>query len=720
MSSEHLLHSEGPHVHYLNVIYIGNIEDYTLLISFSIELSHTIMKGNTKRKATQFRNGDERHKKIRKYVHDELITGDRIIKRASRHKVNFLNKNTNCGLIYEMNDDNVPIPVLPKIEGVRTDFTALRAFEDTKAEEEIAEGSDINSNIIIHLGKMCDMFNTSFRNHQKKQKQLQCKGIELIWDTEESKQWGLSWKGALRCSNCRFRSGTHKLYEEVETGSPHGPKPAQTTYGVQVGLSKNGVSNTGLIEILESANINPPAYSTLQRAANAVGRVITETNKEDLQKQADHLKDLNISLGMPEYGPIPAEADGTYNNSVFSKIGKSPFQAATQVDFTLTENLTEEKKIISVVSHSKLCSCPKHKEHLNDCTATLDQDATIGNEGAYLTEAVAEVNDNGLEIGIITLDGDSSSRSQALQIAQPHGTVMDPKHCKWHLKRTYEKKMKGHKFSERMIKGRNKVERDQARKRFALDISNRVTAEVETAHKLYGGDIEAINKKMTDTVEAVIDCYRGDCQNCDEHSLVCSEEKRWNRPFLDINHKHQRDFMVNADSDDLQFIRDMLSMRMGPEAIYKTSNDSTQNKSEAGNRGIKKAKPKQLTFARNSEMRTHSAVHSMNNGPGSSIISLCEAVGAPVSGSSPRKTARKLDAKKEYHQQRKKQYDYTLGRRMAKQSAFKLWDLKANEIRPGYIKDAGAEELIVYQPPKNKGDLDHNYMTNTVMALIPQ
>ena len=217
-------------------------------------------------------------------------------------------------------------------------------------------------------------------------------------------------------------------------------------------------------------------------------------------------------------------------------------------------------------------------------------------------------------------------------------------------------------------------------------------------------------------VEAVIDCYRGDCSNCDEHSFVCKEGVRWSRPFLDVTITHKtRRCIINATRIDLAQLRKALNIRLGPAAIDKTSNNATQNKSEAVMKGIKKAVPKQLNFKRNYHARVNSATHSMNNGVGSSIVNLCKASGVPVSG--PVLTrAKKLDMFQEKNRERKMTHAYKLRRRIHRQNQYRLWDLRKERERPGYLKN-GALEDVLYVPPADLASRDHNYQCNKVTVL---
>mgnify|MGYP005708103559 CR=1 FL=1 len=674
---------------------------------------------------TQFKKGPQKHR----YVSTKFDLMDnkppRIMKRCTQEKLSFINEHTNYGLICEIEtreDGNARLNLdLPVIDGVPTDFTCLRPVDKsnrrskTDYEKPVKDDDNLDMNVIVHKARMISMMNIAFKEH--KVSSPRCKRGELKWDENNSVQWGLGWRCVLKCTACKYISDMHKLYDEVENGGTRGPKPAAIGYSIQVGLGKQGMGNKGLTEILTSAKIKPPSTTTLQKHANTVGEIIQEANEEDIRKQLQKLMDFNISVGLEPHHPISAEGDGTFNNGLFSQVGKTPFQGATQATFTVSENVTREKKIISVRTYSKICSCPDKDDHMDDCTANLEPEASIGNEGQFLNDAIEDINASGVTIGEITIDGDSSSRSRAPQVLQPHGVVAIPKYCKWHLRRIQERKLKGHTFSERMFKGRTKEEKKIAQQRFSFDLTARVTAEFSEAYTKLKGSVEEMNKTMPKVTEAIIDCYRGHCGECDQHSFVCKQDKRWFRPYLDINktHKEQRCF-INATRQDLAFLREVMSITLSEAAIEMTSNNSTQNKSEANNRGIKKAVPKQLTFSRNYGPRVHNAVHSINNGVGSSIGILLAAAGCPVTAVSLQETMDRLDEFTEYSRTKERSLEYKLRRRSAKQKKYMMWDNRRNEQHPGYLKD-GAVQDVIYIPPADLGNRDHNYQCNQVTVL---
>ena len=194
---------------------------------------------------------------------------------------------------------------------------------------------------------------------------------------------------------------------------------------MQVGLSKQDISNHGMREILAAANIIPPSTSSMQKAANKTCKLIKHTNEDNMDDISQELKMMNRLIGKAPDHTFPAEADAIYSNRISNGVGKTPYQAdinCSRKSYTLT-------KIIATQSYSKLCSCARTDNdtpHDEDCTANLPMDASTGNEGEYLTGAIESINKSGVQIGEFTLDGDSSSRATASAIEQPGAALVKP------------------------------------------------------------------------------------------------------------------------------------------------------------------------------------------------------------------------------------------------------------------------------------------------------
>ena len=202
------------------------------------------------------------------------------VKRSDKSLWDFINKKTSDGLVtHEVTSGNRTTLTrdLPLIDGERTDLHMLRP---KKQKQTVKQVSNNDTNVILHRDKTCQMFNEAFMEHSKL-KPL-CKS-SLTWDEERSTRWGLAWKTVVKCNTCDYRSNPYKLYTEVESSQP-GPKVAAINMGIQIGLMKQGVSNTGMREILTSANIVTPCKDSMRKAANKVGSKVVQASEENLEK----------------------------------------------------------------------------------------------------------------------------------------------------------------------------------------------------------------------------------------------------------------------------------------------------------------------------------------------------------------------------------------------------------------------------------------------------
>ena len=61
---------------------------------------------------------------------------------------------------------------------------------------------------------------------------------------------------------------------------------------------------------------------------------------------------------------VNVQADGCYNNALYSGVGKTPFQPSTQAIYVVPEIETNKKQIINVQTKSKLCSKRKRSSDI--------------------------------------------------------------------------------------------------------------------------------------------------------------------------------------------------------------------------------------------------------------------------------------------------------------------------------------------------------------------
>ncbi|CAC5424021.1 unnamed protein product [Mytilus coruscus] len=203
------------------------------------------------------------------------------------------------------------------------------------AENENKTGSEKYTNRTVTISKNTEMWNEVFREHQNVSPH--CNGI-LEWDLSMEEKWGSAWRECAKCTKCTYRSKMFNLYEEVAIGLHHTP-----------------ISTASYRKICMASNIPPPSVSGMQHTANAISEKVEEENMRDLQRQREKIKRIKKIRGEnPDV--VNIQSDCVYNNAIYSGIGRTPFQPATQCAYTVAENETYKHSIINTLPKSKLCS----------------------------------------------------------------------------------------------------------------------------------------------------------------------------------------------------------------------------------------------------------------------------------------------------------------------------------------------------------------------------
>lgn len=160
-------------------------------------------------------------------------------------------------------------------------------------------------------------------------------------------------------------------------------------------------------------------YTSAAKVCKAIERI----NTADMKERRNALKKINRLRGRSE-NEINIQADGIYNNSLYSGVGKTPFQPATQCSYVVVENMTHKKQVISLANINKLCS--KHGYHSSEssqcnimsgeCTSTTPMEKTIGNEKEWAKKCLLDLKTDNLEAKYITTDPDSSAYRAAIEL----------------------------------------------------------------------------------------------------------------------------------------------------------------------------------------------------------------------------------------------------------------------------------------------------------------
>lgn len=557
---------------------------------------------------------------------------------------------------------------------------------------------------LLHNKKTAELWNTAFKDHLDKIPT--CTG-SLDWDYSREQKRGLAWITSLRCSTCGYKSPPHKLYQEVSSPGP-GRKAAGINVALSVGRMGTSLTTEGMRGMLLTANIHPTSASSMQDTANKVGQQISRVNRRSMRDIRTKLQEENQTCGLPANTTIRAEGDARYNNSMFSAVGKTPFQAGTQVTYTLCENVTKKKRVISVFCGNKLCkvgelmrsrgesvTCPGH----DNCTANIPADENIGNEKRWAGQCLDELQQDSspLSLSHLTTDGDSTA---TLGASTQQGKNIENLKDLRHFFESQRKQTCKAPFSDKMFPGGTKTARESVKKRFAQDLKIRCRTEYENAYQHFGGDIPKLIRAMSYSADSIVRCYSGDCGRlCRLHSFACRglKKNRWSSSVL------PKDFTVHMTESDETLLRECINLTLGKNNLCRIRFHTSTQKCESVNRAYLRSNSKCITYSRNFEPRIHRVIHDLNEGTGNSTIKLCEAVGAPVvKGSRAAHLLKQQESRKNYFKQRQSSKLYKSRRKYYRKLRYRLYDQKKEN---DYCKSVTDPKL----PKRASAHCEHSY-----------
>ena len=576
-----------------------------------------------------------------------------------------------------------------------------------------------NSNCyrIFHTGKLWDMFNEVFHEHQKTSHHCQGR-LNFDYSTEEQRMF--CWRERVICDRCSYTSKKYNLYDEIETGKV-GRKTATANVGLNIALSQTPIGPSSIRKLCLSTSIPAPSRRGLQKTANKVSKVIEEVNKRDMKARRQGLKTINLLRGQPA-GEISVQSDGVFNNALYSGIGRTPFQPATQCCYTMVENITPKKQVIAIENINKLCS--KHGFHSVEdengcdimsekCSSQIPMEQSIGDEKEWAKACLLDLKEDNLEVKNIITDPDTSAYKAAEELNMAKITKLTPEHQidTRHLAENHRKFIKNKCAVLNMMPGLTKSFKQKMQNRFSTDLSLRCQAEFENCHQRARGDLENLKISITESTEAILRCYAGDHKLCRAHSSVCAGENDNN--WILKNEFLPNSFKISLNTETEKILRECINFRLGPTMLEKTKFNSNTQKVESVNNVIRRSLPKNVTYPRNFSGRAHSAIFSSNNGPGESIARLCNATGCSVPPNS-RVSAALLNEQRisEKEKERKGSSRRKLKRKMRRIRLFKLYEKHQEEI--AYRKAQLLERSSHTRQLNARIKKDHSYIINQI------
>ena len=492
--------------------------------TFSASMYKVKMKGNRKRRKSQFPRGhDTRRKHCKVEWHGDYSD---ITPHATRS--------------HTRGDDSNLGPASTKTN----DFN-LDAGDDILDVYQVLnnEAGEKDTYRFIHAGKTCELFTQAFHEHSKQFPDCNC-NFEFDWDREE--KWGVCWKEAIVCTLCEYKSDLKALYKEVNTGK-RGRKPAAPNMALQAALQDERCGNSAIRKILVTMNTGAPSESSMTKMSNTVGDMITKMTLKNLENLRMKLRE-EAERRQPGQNPgIPAEADGQYNIPLWSAPDRTPRQPATQATLTFCENFTEKKKIIGVTTENKLCKrgqyyqskgenmqCPNHP---GECSQTLSPEMPIGDEERRSHKLMTDIlqSDQPINVHRLTTDSDSHCYRGVRRAMSTVGVDVEHQKDPGHLSRSQRKAIIKMNFTAKVFPGNTKANRSHYQKRFSIDLSKRCAAEHKSATRKYKGDADKLCKALQNTPLAIMDCYSGKCgDTCKQFSFVCkgTASNHWQRDYI--------------------------------------------------------------------------------------------------------------------------------------------------------------------------------------------
>lgn len=562
--------------------------------------------------------------------------------------------------------------------------------------------ADSNSYRIIHVKKNAEMWNTVMRDHLKESPF--CDGF-VSWHMPSEQIRGFGCREKAKCDKCTYKSDMFNLYEESNCGTKGGRKSAKINEAIQVGLTQTPIAGEGLRKICLSANIPAPSSTCLQKSANKVCDKIKSINEADMKRRRQRLIQVNKLRGLENPNEINVQCDGMYNNNIYSGIGKTPFQPATQTVYSVAENETNNHDIIAIATKNKLCS---HRNHLKsdkshkcfseECSANIPFEKSIGDEFSWAKECFEDLQEDGITVSFVTTDPDSSAYTAAETLNENVQHSIDVRH----LGENHRRNNKNNDKLLKIMPGRTKAIRTKVRNNFAIDIAERCQAEFTQAFESNAGDYLKVQNKLSYTVDAIIRCYQGKHNLCRKHSFVCNGgTKNWIKRSTFLSDS----FVIEISKENTQILRQCVEYRLGPKSLRKTKLNANTQKVESFNRTLRRSLPKNVTFSRNFPGRSHASAYSSNNGPGDCILGLCKAIDCEIpEGGKVSKSLKSMQTRDKNSKLKKKSIVSKTQRADKRKKIYKLYELHQEKI--DYVKNKLLKADREVKKPKAA---DHNY-----------
>lgn len=579
--------------------------------------------------------------------------------------------------------------------------------EPSLSESYLEEGTQNNGEMrMVNKAKYTDMWNEAILEHSEQSKECRVPQFEI--DRELKK--GICWKQGLRCFKCDFRSKLYKLYDEIPRTGP-GAKTAAPNAGLQVGLMESMCGNSKARVIFSATNTPPPTKSSMNEMSVKVGAITATMVSDDLKMRREQCKEINTMRGLSEQSPVNIGIDVRYNSNTITGRHKMGQNASQAIGIAI-EHQTDEQQIVALDVRNQLCSKGKRlKMSGGDVTCPGGHPGCSANtmENEPLSEyTIGEEIGNmfarqGVPVRHVTTDGDGRSAegvAVAMKNVYPESEVIRQADTT-HLGQTQFRHVTRGKWTKNMFPGATADIRKKQLKNFGLDLKSRCHAVYNDLYRHFDGDLKKIGARLPETVEAILDCYAGNCTNCKQKFTACNGGKVNSWWAKSINLRPSGIEKLNITANDRKQLKSTIEIKLSEESIELLKLNKNTNKNEAVNRGISASLPKNVNFSRNALGRASAAVDRLNYGTGDSILRKLEAVGSPISkGGYVARAVRGFQNECKYNRAYRKQTDVRTRNMMHRAQAIR------EHYRAHRARLAGKKNKVQRKLLYRKGQLD--------------
>ena len=465
------------------------------------------------------------------------------------------------------------------------------------------------------------------------------------------KRQGLCITATVECSTCKFISPQCRLFTTIK--KPRGPEAGSLNDALVIPVLKSKMGLNDVRFLLSCINVQPPAFSGLQRKLNKVADHVIEMNTKSMAANQEYVRQVSTMAGYQ--AKVNVETDAAYNNRPQSGV-----EAATQSFSPMIEQDTCKKLVLAMQTANKHCSKRNCNHRNRNCKQNFGTAETISSSESKLVQKNLEsIHMEGkVEVQSVTSDASTQIEKSIRDFASKQKKVIRHYKCFVHKLCNLQKHLKNIRLTTKL----SGLDKEVYLNRLSSAIRARVRLELVRI-KAHFPSCSSFIKHSEDAIANILPCFSGKHGSCRQISMVCTAHlESYNTSFLPYG-KH-----IELNNTDMLRLTKMLQEDFSTTNLEKISRLSNTNRSESLNHRVFTYAPKSTIWSWNFTGLCHSAVHSSTLGNGKSSLLIASSLGIKYKISDPIfKQMLKIDSNFRYHTARKQSKQYKMSRYFSQQ-----------------------------------------------------